>query len=48
MVSDFECSDQIGLMQFEASKVLDHFILGASLAICTFLTQTNLYQSSII
>lgn len=43
MATDFERSDQLGLMQIEASQKLDHFILGATLAICAYLAQTNPY-----
>lgn len=43
MPSDSDRSDQLGMMQIEASNKLDYFILGATLAICAYLAQTNPY-----
>ncbi|WP_224786388.1 hypothetical protein [Pseudomonas fluorescens] len=43
MASDYERSDQLGVMQIEASNKLDQFILGVTLAICAYLAQTNPY-----
>ncbi|MGH9878298.1 MAG: hypothetical protein ACRD5H_11725 [Nitrososphaerales archaeon] len=43
MASNHERSDQMGLLQIEASSKLDYFILGVTLAICAYLAQTNPY-----
>ncbi|WP_416467713.1 hypothetical protein [Pseudomonas sp. LFS044] len=43
MASDNERADQLGMMQIDASNKLDQFILGATLAICAYLAQTNPY-----
>ena len=43
MVEDRERSLQLYLKRTESSEKLDYFILGATLAICAYLAQTNPY-----
>ena len=43
MMTDKERSDQYGVLHVDGANKLDHFILGASIAVCAYLGQTNPY-----
>ncbi|VVM35972.1 hypothetical protein PS862_01200 [Pseudomonas fluorescens] len=43
MATDSERADEMVKMQLEAVNKLDYFVLGATMAICAYLAQTNHY-----